>query len=65
MAGSAFRKLSLVPFLISLVTLAGAQSFRVQCPTSTITHPDPNRAKMQSHLPKSLPSKIRARTQNS
>ena len=30
-------------FLIGLGTgVASAQSFRVQCPTSTITHPDPN-----------------------
>ena len=39
MASGAIRKLSLLPLLVSLVTLAGAQSFRVQCPTSTITHP--------------------------
>ena len=39
MAGGAFRKLSLLPLLISLATMAGAQSFRVQCPTTTITHP--------------------------
>jgi hypothetical protein len=39
MASGAIRKLSVLPLLVSLVTLAGAQSFRVQCPTSTITHP--------------------------
>ena len=41
MPSGAFRKLSLLPLLISLATIAGAQSFRVQCPVSTITHPDP------------------------
>ena len=40
MASPAFRKLSLLTLLVSLATLAGAQSFRVQCPTSTITHPN-------------------------
>jgi FtsP/CotA-like multicopper oxidase with cupredoxin domain len=40
MASGTFRKLSLFPLLISLATMAGAQSFRVQCPTSTITHPN-------------------------
>jgi FtsP/CotA-like multicopper oxidase with cupredoxin domain len=39
------RKLQLVCLSVFLVCLAigvaGAQSFRVQCPTSTITHPDP------------------------
>src|SRR5271166_2031705 len=39
MASGAIRKLSLLPLLVSLVTMAGAQSFRVQCPTNTITHP--------------------------
>src|SRR5271167_408780 len=39
MASGAIRKLSLIPLLVSLVTMAGAQSFRVQCPTNTITHP--------------------------
>jgi FtsP/CotA-like multicopper oxidase with cupredoxin domain len=28
--------------LVLMALPAGAQSFRVQCPTSTITHPDPN-----------------------
>ncbi len=39
MASGAIRKLSLLLLLVSLATMAGAQSFRVQCPTSTITHP--------------------------
>ncbi len=39
MASGVVRKLSLLPLLVSLATIAGAQSFRVQCPTSTITHP--------------------------
>ena len=39
MASGAIRKLSLLPLLVSLVTMAGAQSFQVQCPASTITHP--------------------------
>ena len=31
-----------LPMVLALIALpAGAQSFRVQCPTSTITHPDP------------------------
>jgi FtsP/CotA-like multicopper oxidase with cupredoxin domain len=33
------RALSAVLFLLGVTTWAGAQSFRVQCPTSTITHP--------------------------
>jgi len=40
----ASRKIRTVLFLVALVSLAAlpvtAQSFRVQCPTSTITHPD-------------------------
>jgi hypothetical protein len=37
--------------LISLATgVASAQSFRVQCPTSTITHPDPNNTGVNSNL---------------
>ncbi len=40
------RKLSamwkVMVLLCVVTTIAGAQSFRVQCPTSTITHPDPN-----------------------
>src|SRR4029077_12125748 len=35
--------------LISLATgVASAQSFRVQCPTSTITHPDSNTTSLQN-----------------
>ena len=40
MASGAIRKLSLLPLVISLGIGAGAQSFRVQCPTATITHPN-------------------------
>jgi len=40
MASGEFRKIYLLPLLVSLVTMASAQSFRVQCPTSTITHPN-------------------------
>ena len=40
MASGVVRKLSLLPLLVSLATIAGAQSFRVQCPASTITHPN-------------------------
>ena len=40
MASGVIRKLSLSLLLVSLATVAGAQSFRVQCPTSTITHPN-------------------------
>src|SRR5271166_3252152 len=39
MASGTIRKLSLLPLLVSLTIMANAQSFRVQCPTSTITHP--------------------------
>ena len=39
MPSGAIRKLSLLVLLVSLATMAGAQSFRVQCPASTITHP--------------------------
>ncbi len=42
------RKIGFVLFLVALVIVAAlpvtAQSFRVQCPTSTITHPDPGNA---------------------
>src|SRR5882757_8284773 len=35
-------RLGLPTILLALMALpAGAQSFRVQCPTSTITHPNP------------------------
>ena len=39
MGARALRKLLVVSFLVGLTTWARAQSFRVQCPTSTITHP--------------------------
>src|SRR5258707_1262174 len=39
MGGRALRKVFVVSLLIGLTTWASAQSFRVQCPTSTITHP--------------------------
>ena len=39
MPSGAFRKVSLLSLVLSLATIAGAQSFRVQCPASTITHP--------------------------
>src|SRR5579871_4245758 len=39
MGSRALRALSVTLFLVGLSTWAGAQSFRVQCPTSTITHP--------------------------
>src|SRR5260370_32557178 len=39
MGGRALRKLFVVSFLVGLTTWARAQSFRVQCPTSTVTHP--------------------------
>jgi FtsP/CotA-like multicopper oxidase with cupredoxin domain len=41
MGGRALRTLLVVSFLVGLNIWACAQSFRVQCPTSTITHPDP------------------------
>ena len=40
MGGRALRTLFVVSFLVGLTTWARAQSFRVQCPTSTVTHPD-------------------------
>ena len=39
MPSSALRKLFHTSLLVSLTTIASAQSFRVQCPTSTVTHP--------------------------
>src|SRR3954449_5799259 len=39
MGARALRKLFLMLCLVGLTTWAYAQSFRVQCPTSTITHP--------------------------
>ena len=40
MAGSVSRKLFALSVLLTLTILANAQSFKVQCPTSTVTHPD-------------------------
>src|SRR3974390_380811 len=37
-----FGYLGVVALLLGIAAPASAQSFRVQCPTSTITHPDPN-----------------------
>ncbi len=37
--------------LVLVASPAGAQSFRVQCPTSTITHPDPNKAGINNAEP--------------
>jgi hypothetical protein len=39
MGGRALSKIFVVSILVGLTTWARAQSFRVQCPTSTITHP--------------------------
>ena len=39
MGGRALRTVFLVSLLVGLTTWARAQSFRVQCPTSTVTHP--------------------------
>jgi FtsP/CotA-like multicopper oxidase with cupredoxin domain len=36
---SAVRRASLISLLVGLTTVAGAQAFRVQCPTSTLLHP--------------------------
>lgn len=43
----------LLPILaLSLApAIASAQSFRVQCPTSTITHPDPSNAGVNNTEP--------------
>ena len=48
MGARALRKVFVVSFLIGLTTWASAQSFRVQCPTSTITHPDPSNTGINS-----------------
>jgi FtsP/CotA-like multicopper oxidase with cupredoxin domain len=40
MGGCGLRKLIVVSLLVSLTIWARAQSFRVQCPASTITHPN-------------------------
>jgi len=42
---------SLVALICLATVAASAQSFRVQCPTSTITHPDPNNAGVNSAEP--------------
>ena len=50
-----FGKLSLasktVLFVCLATAIAGAQSFRVQCPTSTITHPDPKNSGVNNSEP--------------
>ncbi len=51
MGGRALRKLFVVSFLVGLTTWARAQSFRVQCPTSTITHPDPTNSGVNNTEP--------------
>src|SRR5271169_5494844 len=43
--------LSLAVFIIVSAVPATAQSFRVQCPTSTITHPDPGNTGVNSAEP--------------
>jgi FtsP/CotA-like multicopper oxidase with cupredoxin domain len=40
MGSRLLRALSVVSVLVGFATWSGAQSFRVQCPTSTITHPN-------------------------
>ena len=51
----ASRKVGILCFLAVLVSIAAlpanAQSFRVQCPTSTITHPDPTNAGVNNTEP--------------
>ena len=52
----ASRKLGTLWLLIGLIGIAGAlpasaQSFRVQCPTSTITHPDPSNTGVNNSEP--------------
>src|ERR1700732_4185754 len=51
MGSSVLRKLFPVSLLVGLATWASAQSFRVQCPTSTITHPDPTNAAVNNSEP--------------
>jgi FtsP/CotA-like multicopper oxidase with cupredoxin domain len=41
MGGRTLRKFFVVSIVVGLTTWARAQSFRVQCPTNTVTHPDP------------------------
>ena len=49
------RSVGLALFLVALIlvalTPASAQSFRVQCPTSTITHPDPTNSGVNNAEP--------------
>jgi len=51
----ASRKLAIPWFLVAMVSIAAlpasAQSFRVQCPTSTITHPDPGNTGVNNSEP--------------
>src|ERR1700680_1777587 len=51
----ASRKLGILWRLAALTFIAAfpaaAQSFRVQCPTSTITHPDPNNSGVNNSEP--------------
>ena len=44
--------LFVVMLVLAAALPANAQSFRVQCPTSTITHPDPNNSGVNSNLNK-------------
>jgi len=50
----ASRNLSTLLLVVALITIlamsASAQSFRVQCPTSTITHPDPGNTGVNSTI---------------
>jgi hypothetical protein len=51
----ASKKVSSLCFLVVMICFAAltasAQSFRVQCPTSTITHPDPNNTGVNNSEP--------------
>jgi FtsP/CotA-like multicopper oxidase with cupredoxin domain len=51
MGSKSLRTLVEVSLLVGLATWAHAQSFRVQCPTSTITHPDPSNAGINNTEP--------------
>ncbi len=51
MGGRALRKLLVVSILVGLSTWARAQSFRVQCPTITVTHPDPTNSGVNNAEP--------------
>ena len=46
-----FERLLLALLLGVFAASAGAASFRVQCPTSTITHPDPQNSGVNSSEP--------------